>query len=110
MSSTSSESVLRDFYTQESVKIENEFNATSNGRKVTEERTALVDRLLTDLCSEFLPGDPKSLEKLCLVAIGGYGRRALFPYSDIDLFFLFDNESAEKQFKDGVQSISRALW
>ena len=110
MSSTPSESLLRDFYTQESVKIEAEFNATSNGRKVTEERTALVDRLLFDLCGEFLTEEPRTLEKLCLVAIGGYGRRALFPYSDIDLFFLFENEAAEKRYQEDVQSIARALW
>src|ERR1700722_18750375 len=109
MSSTPSESLLRDFYTQQSVKIESEFNATSNGRRVTEERTALVDRLLFDLCGEFLAPEPRTLEKLCLVAIGGYGRRALFPYSDIDLFFLFENESAEKRYQDGMQSIARAL-
>ena len=50
------------------------------------------------------------MEKLCLVATGGYGRRALFPYSDIDLLFLSEDSEAEKRYREATLNISRTLW
>ena len=101
---------LRDFYAEEFARIEREFRATSNGRVATEERTALLDRVILDLSREFLAPEPAELEKVALVALGGYGRRELFPHSDIDLLFLWDNAGAESRYREGTQAISRSLW
>lgn len=45
----------------------------------------------------------------CLVAIGGYGRRELSPYSDIDLMVLFRPE-AQKIVPDFVRQVLHLLW
>ncbi len=109
-SGTPSAAALRDFYATESARIQAEFAATSNGRKAIEDRTALVDRLIVDLCREVLAAEPDKLERFCLVALGGYGRRALFPFSDIDLMFLAEDQAAESRYRDATRTIARTLW
>jgi [protein-PII] uridylyltransferase len=47
---------------------------------------------------------------MCVVALGGYGRRELFPYSDIDLLFLWEDSGAEKRYQEATRTISRTLW
>ena len=44
------------------------------------------------------------------MALGGFGRRWLFPYSDIDLLFLHAGGDTEKKFKDLIRAFSQELW
>ncbi len=101
---------LRDLYGEEFARIEREFRATSNGRVATECRASLLDRIILDLSREFLEPQPDQLKKISLVALGGYGRKELFPHSDIDLMFLFEDSDAERRYREGTQAIGRALW
>ena len=47
---------------------------------------------------------------LALVAVGGYGRRELFPHSDVDLLLLFANERAAEGRKSAISSFLQILW
>ncbi|HVM75520.1 MAG TPA: [protein-PII] uridylyltransferase [Candidatus Saccharimonadales bacterium] len=47
---------------------------------------------------------------LCLLALGGYGREVLFPYSDLDLLFLFASEKIEEESRPLIAEFSRMLW
>lgn len=102
--------VFRDFYAEEFARIEREFRATSNGRAATQGRASLLDRVILNLSREFLAPEPADLKRLCLVALGGYGRRELFPHSDVDLMFLWEDRSTESRYREGTQAVSRALW
>jgi len=48
-------------------------------------------------------------EQLALCAVGGYGRRELFPHSDIDILILLDNENTEP-YQDALSQLFTFLW
>ncbi|MBV8898020.1 MAG: HD domain-containing protein, partial [Acidobacteriaceae bacterium] len=49
-------------------------------------------------------------QKFTACAVGGYGRRELFPSSDVDLVLLFENETAIASVKEPVSTFISALW
>ena len=53
---------------------------------------------------------PKEPRRLCLLALGGYGRRELFPHSDIDLLFLTEDDSGQATYRDAIATLLRMLW
>jgi [protein-PII] uridylyltransferase len=47
---------------------------------------------------------------IAVLAVGGYGRRELFPYSDVDLLYLLDGKVSEAEIKQPIRRISQQLW
>jgi [protein-PII] uridylyltransferase len=74
-------------------EIRRRFEAGGGGAAAVREQSFLFDQLiraLYDIVVErvYPLGNPTSGEHLAIVAVGGYGRGELAPYSDIDLLFL----------------------
>jgi [protein-PII] uridylyltransferase len=97
----------RDLYLAESDGIRKRFEQTRDGFAAVRERSNLIDSLIRDLWSQFSAGLP---DKVSVVALGGYGRRALFPFSDVDLLFLHDSTLSEDARKRVIPQITQALW
>jgi [protein-PII] uridylyltransferase len=70
-------------------------------------RTTLVDTIVQErwqkLAHEAPPG-------IALLAVGGYGRRELFPFSDIDLLILTPDEKTQTALKEPLSFCLRDLW
>jgi len=111
MSSASSLiSELRSSLAGESARIALDFAATGDGRAAVAQRTHLIESILHRLWGELVSADQSGPRNFALVATGGFGRGWLFPYSDIDLLFLFANRGDEEAHKDSVRQFSQELW
>src|SRR5580704_6823447 len=66
--------------------------AGASGRATIAARSAAMDELVTGLWAAEVKKDARLAKGAAVVAVGGYGRRELFPYSDVDLLFLLDGK------------------
>ncbi|HZD76565.1 MAG TPA: HD domain-containing protein, partial [Acidobacteriaceae bacterium] len=95
-----------DYYRAEFATLDASFLRNGDGAACLRRRSSLVDTVVTELWS-LLGG---AAQPIALVATGGYGRRELFPYSDIDLIFLCPDPRVESLARDLIRTMSQALW
>ncbi len=107
MSAPSFDNALRTRYAGESDRIREAFASSGDGRACVTARSALVDWVVQQLYSSIF-GEESG--KFSLIAMGGFGRGALFPHSDVDLLFLCGGEEAEQQCKDRIRMLCQELW
>ncbi len=101
---------LAGFYTGQFERIHGDFERSGDGKAAGHAQSALVDRVLERLYQDCLSADLAGPEDFSVVALGGYGREELFPYSDVDLLFLSGNGRASFHGPESVATITRALW
>lgn len=98
---------LRDHYASQSARIRQLFDENGDGAAAVALRTGLVDSLVLQ-CVERVTRS--GVHKIAIAAIGGYGRRSLFPFSDIDLLFLCADEPTKQACRDVIRNASQDLW
>src|ERR1700682_5502268 len=91
-------------------RIRQQFEADAGSSSTPRALCELADRNLQRVFSEVLRVHNGEAQGLSLLAMGGYGRRLLFPYSDLDILFLFGNKKAEAEFRPLIVEFSRVLW
>src|SRR5260221_2091019 len=86
------------FLKVETHRIKIEHRGGAGGQEICAARAAMLDALLRHLWevakTSLSPQAQKEFPPLALVAIGGYGRAELNPFSDIDFMFLHDGQVA----------------
>src|ERR1700749_3171021 len=99
---------LRDQYLREMALVRQPGERTGDGTAAIRRRSAVVDRILIEMWRRAFTG--QSALNVSMLALGGYGRKDLFPYSDIDVLFAFADEKTEEQSREAVRSIIQGMW
>jgi [protein-PII] uridylyltransferase len=110
MTTASLSGELRDLYTEESARIQQNFASTGDGRLAVRERTRLVEAIALRLWREIISPDENRPAGFALVALGGFGRGWLFPHSDVDILFLHAGGDTENFYKDPIRRFSQEMW
>jgi len=86
--------------------LDTRFKAGRDIRRLVEDRAWFVDHILRAAWERF---DWSEDADIALLAVGGYGRGELHPYSDIDLLILLDNADHET-FREPIERFLTLLW
>ncbi len=73
-----------------------------SGLDLLRQHSSLIDEFIKEKFYAVV-GEPP--DGLCMVALGGYGRKELFPYSDIDLLLLYD-----KRRSSFIEKVTEAVF
>src|SRR6516225_3938947 len=91
-------------------RIKKLFESGASAQETLRQLCELADGTIRKVFGELQQVRSESAQGLCLLALGGYGREVLFPYSDLDLLFLFANEKIEEESRPLIAEFSRMLW
>jgi [protein-PII] uridylyltransferase len=103
-------SVLGPQADDERHRIREQFEAGVGARETLRALCELADNNIRQVFGEVLRVHNAPASGLCLLALGGYGRKLLFPYSDLDILFLFGSDKAEEEFRPLISDFARTLW
>jgi [protein-PII] uridylyltransferase len=102
---------LRGRYQRRMLEIRGAFEAGgASGAATIAARATALDELVKGFWEQAVRSEARLASGTALVAVGGYGRRELFPYSDVDLLFLLDGKIAERDLKDAIRRVNQEMW
>lgn len=98
---------LRERVETQALAARDTFARSGDGEAFIHRRSAQVEQLVKDIWTS-LPGSSEL--KVAVFALGGFGRRELFPASDVDVLFLCLHEGAERDAHELIRSATQAMW
>jgi [protein-PII] uridylyltransferase len=104
---------FRRFLRLETERLRMRHRSGRSGQEIATARSRHVDLVVTRVCqlvtSEADRASERDLAQLAVVALGGYGRSELAPFSDVDLLFLHGGRPPDvvRRF---VEEVLKLLW
>jgi len=100
-----SNELYRHALKQSQLYLQQQFEQQENINDLVHQRSNFVDEVLTQLWQQHIQDD----SQISLVAVGGYGRAELHPYSDVDVLILLD-ESISETPPEALSNFLTQLW
>ena len=94
--------LLREEYSQTRREICQRFLEERNPIATLERLSRTADQLIQRLADSYLSGSA-----ICVLAVGGFGRAELCPFSDVDLLFLYEGS---QQNEKAIKAVLHDLW
>ncbi|MDD5462222.1 MAG: [protein-PII] uridylyltransferase [Methylococcales bacterium] len=91
---------------QKDIELELKFDPQQSVSALIKEKSDFID-LILDCCWQHFLGP--YAQRLSLCAVGGYGRRELFPHSDIDILILLDSDDTSP-YEELLANLFTFLW
>ncbi|MGZ5607105.1 MAG: [protein-PII] uridylyltransferase [Methylobacter sp.] len=91
---------------QKNAELRQKFNPHNSVSDLLKEKSDFIDEILNCCWQHFLG---EYAEQFALCAVGGYGRRELFPYSDIDLVVLLNSDDPTP-YQEALSNFFTFLW
>ncbi|MGO4688970.1 [protein-PII] uridylyltransferase [Brevundimonas sp. 2YAF1] len=103
--------LLRESFAVDRARVARRLEGGVDGAEAARLYAAAADAMLTSLwrlATEILHPSPK--ERLALLAVGGYGRGVLAPFSDLDLLFLRPGQTTSARAGAVIAFVHYVLW
>ena len=100
-------SSLSTYHVQQMERLSSDFFEDGNGLRVVGRRTATVDDIVQGRFGEVFTGESSGV---AAIAVGGYGRKEMFPHSDVDLLLLFARRKDVDRHAERISSLLASLW
>jgi [protein-PII] uridylyltransferase len=87
-------------------------NAGGGGREIARQRTDLIDIVFRELFESVSlnVAGKTGTGRVVAAAFGGYGRREMNPFSDVDIMFIIDRGKPSAQLEDVIRQTLMGLW
>ena len=89
-------------------EIHDHFFATGDAAPVLAGLSSLIEQMTIDAFQASLATLPEP--GVAMLAVGGFGRRELFPFSDVDVLILIEREAQAPAIKNALSEFVRVLW
>jgi [protein-PII] uridylyltransferase len=89
-------------------EIQQQFSVTGDAAPVLAGLSSVIERMTIDAFQSSLAALPDP--NIAMLAVGGFGRRELFPFSDVDVLIVIERESQAAGIKNALSEFVRLLW